>query len=124
MKYKMVPKANPQDRAAAPKLFAAPVYSGALDLKRISGELAALSSLSSGDVYNVLVNFVEALPKHLKDGFKLNLGDFGIFKVSFSSEGVEEQKQFNVSLIRNRKVLYTPGKDIKKSLEDMHFEQE
>jgi predicted histone-like DNA-binding protein len=95
-----------------------------IDLKRIAAEIAALSSLSSGDVYNVLVNFTEALPKYLKDGYKLRLGDFGIFKVSFSSEGVDDAKQIVPARIRNRRVLYTPGKDIKTSLEGMHFEQE
>jgi predicted histone-like DNA-binding protein len=114
---------NPQNRVAG-KFYAIPVYFGEIDLKRIAAEIAALSSLSSGDVYNVLVNFTEALPKYLKDGYKLRLGDFGIFKVSFSSEGADDAKQIVPARIRSRKVLYTPGKDIKTSLEGMHFEME
>ncbi|MDR3094323.1 MAG: HU family DNA-binding protein [Bacteroidales bacterium] len=122
MKYKTIPKGNPADREEKPKYYAAPVYTGEINLKRISAELAALSSLSSGDVNNVLTNFVEALPKYLKDGYKLRLGDFGIFKVSFSSEGQADPKKVLPAHIKNRKVLYTAGKDIKNSMNDMHFE--
>jgi predicted histone-like DNA-binding protein len=123
MRYKTVFRVNPQNRVAG-KYYAIPVYIGEIDLKRIAAEVAALSSLSSGDVYNVLVNFTEALPKYLKDGYKLRLGDFGILKVSFSSEGTDEAKQIVPARIRSRRVLYTPGKDIKTSLEGMHFEME
>ncbi|MDR1865790.1 MAG: HU family DNA-binding protein [Bacteroidales bacterium] len=124
MKYKIISKANPLNRGAKPKYYATPVYSGEIDLKRIAAELAALSSLSTGDVYNVLINFVEALPKYLKDGYKLRLGDFGIFKVSFSSEGTDEPQKMIAAHIRNRKVLYTPGREIKNSLNDMRFEHQ
>ncbi|MDR1223224.1 MAG: DNA-binding protein, partial [Tannerella sp.] len=99
MKYNTVYRLNPQNRVSG-KYYAMPVYIGEIDLKRIAAELAALSSLSSDDVYNVLVNFTEALPKYLKDGYKLRLGDFGIFKVSFSSEGVDDAKQIVPARIR------------------------
>jgi predicted histone-like DNA-binding protein len=108
MKYKTVFRANPQNRNASRKSYAIPVYTGEIDLKRIAAEIAALSSLSPGDVYNVPVNFTEALPKYLKDGYKLRLGDFGIFKVSFSSEGADEAKQIVPARICSRRVLYTP----------------
>jgi predicted histone-like DNA-binding protein len=124
MKYKTVSKANPQDRNTVLKYYAIPVYFGEIDLKHIAAELAAQSSLNSGDVHNVPVNFTEALPKYLKDGYKIRLGDFGISRVSFSSEGTDEAKQIVPVRIRNRRVLYTPGKDIKTSLEGMHFEME
>jgi hypothetical protein len=64
---------NPQNRITG-KYYAIPIY--IVDLKRIAAEIVALSSLSSGDVYNVLVNFTETLPKYLKDGYKIRLGDF------------------------------------------------
>ncbi|MDR3245947.1 MAG: DNA-binding protein [Prevotellaceae bacterium] len=100
MKYKLSSRANPQNRATVAKLFGSSVYAGMIDLKHISEELSAMSSLMLGDVYNVLISFVNTVLKYLRDGFKIQLGDFGIFKVSFSSEGVDEEKQFNTSLIR------------------------
>jgi hypothetical protein len=37
---------------------------------------------------------------------------------------MDDPKKFNASMIRGKKVLYTPGMEIKRSLDDMHFEQE
>jgi predicted histone-like DNA-binding protein len=124
MKYKAVLKVNPQNRTAPPKYYAVPVYIGDISLKRISTEIALSSSLSAGDVYNVLSNFTTSLPKYLKDGFKLHLGDFGIFKASFSSEGMDDPKQITSAHIRNKKILYTPSKDIKAQMDDMQFSAE
>ncbi len=124
MKYKLIARANPQNREAAPKYYAVPVYSGEMNLKRISRKIADKSSLTPGDVYNVLVNFVEDLPEYMGDGFKVSLGDFGIFRASFSSEGVEDPKKFNTAMIRGKKVLYYAGKDVKKGLDGMRLVQE
>ncbi|MDR1155261.1 MAG: HU family DNA-binding protein [Bacteroidales bacterium] len=124
MKYKLIARVNPQNKAAAPKYYAAPVYAGEKTLKELSREIADLSSLSPGDVYNVLVNLVTLLPKHTRDGFKVSLGDFGSFKASFSSEGVDDATKFNVSAIRGKKVLYRAGKDVRKGLDDMKLTQE
>ncbi len=124
MKYKLIARANPQNKAAAPKYYVVPVHAGEKDLKQLSQEIADLSSLSPGDVYNVLINLVAIMPKHMRDGFKVSLGDFGSFKNSFSSEGVEDPKKFNASMIRGKKVLYRAGKDVKKGLDDMKLTQE
>lgn len=48
MKYKLIPKGNPQNKDAAPKHYAIPVYAGTINLRSISKEIADLSSLSPG----------------------------------------------------------------------------
>ncbi len=122
MKYKLTTKANPQNRGAAPKYYAVPLYAGEKNLKQLSQEIADLSSLSPGDVYNVLINLVAILPKHMRDGFKVSLGDFGSFKASFSSDGVDNPKKFNASMIRNKKILYRAGIDMKKAMDSLRVE--
>ena len=124
MKFKLTARASPQNREAAPKYYATPVYAGEKNLKQLSREIAKLSSLSPGDVYNVLINLVGILPKHMSDGFKVSPGDFGTFKPSFSSQGVEDLSQFNVSMIRGRKVIYRAGKDVNTGMAGMHFTKE
>ncbi|MDR1153181.1 MAG: hypothetical protein LBL04_00595 [Bacteroidales bacterium] len=59
------------------------------------------------------------LPKHTRDGFKVSPGDFGSFKAPFSSEGVEDPKKFNTTMVRGKKVLYFAGKDVRKVLDDI-----
>ena len=49
--------------------------------------MAEVSSLSAGDVHNVIVNLIDQLPKWLMEGNSVKLDGFGSFRLSFSSEG-------------------------------------
>lgn len=125
MKYKMVAKANPQDRTATKKYYANPVKSGDIDQKAIAKEIASRSSLTAGDVANVLENFLELLPTHLIDGKSVKLGNLGSFRISFSSEGVETAKDFNAATqIKNIRTLFKPSPDFKRLISEIKFEKE
>jgi methylmalonyl-CoA mutase cobalamin-binding subunit len=56
-------------------------------------------------------------------GKSVNLGEFGTLRISFSSEGVETPDDFNVSKISGVKVVFTPGVELKKALDDLKFEK-
>jgi predicted histone-like DNA-binding protein len=125
MKYKMIAKANPQDRTAAMKYYANPVKSGDIDQKAIAKEIASRSSLTAGDVANVLENFLELLPTHLIDGKSVKLGNLGSFRISFSSEGVEKAKDFNAATqIKTIRTIFTPSPDFKRLISEIKFEKE
>lgn len=122
MKIKLVEKANPADRTQPGKWYANAVNAGKKDLKTIAREIAGRSSLTRGDIENVLSNFVDELPAYLKDGFSLQLGEFGTLRLSLSSEGAATPAEFNTGSI-SAKVLFTPGKVIKKELSDIVYER-
>lgn len=124
MKYKLIERGKPGDTSAPKKWYASPVYTEKVSLKKLAKEIAGRSSLTSGDVLNVINNLLDELPAYLMRGNRVQLGDFGSFRLSFSSEGVEVAKDFNTNKIKGVKVLYTPGKDIKNQLDDIHFEKE
>jgi predicted histone-like DNA-binding protein len=56
-------------------------------------------------------------------GKSVNLGELGTFRVSFSSEGVEDPADFNVSKISGVHVVFTPSMELKRKLENIHFEK-
>jgi predicted histone-like DNA-binding protein len=124
MKYKVIKKTNPRDPKGPKKQYASPVKAGNLTLKDLAKEIAANSSLSRGDVENVLINFVEQMPVFLKIGMSVKLGDFGTLRLSLKSEGVEEGEKFDASKIKGVKPIFTPGMELKKSLEDITFEEQ
>ncbi|MFU2093181.1 HU family DNA-binding protein [Ornithobacterium rhinotracheale] len=124
MKYKLVQKGKPGDSSAPKKWYANPVKSGVVNQKSLSKEIAGRSSLTSGDVSNVMQNLMELLPTKLMEGNSVQLGDFGTFRISFSSEGVENEKSFTVDKIKGLKIIFTPSTDFKKELSVMKFEQE
>ena len=122
MKYKLISRVNPQDRTKS-KLYAQPVNDGTINQKIISTEIVGLSSLSRGDVSNVIESLIETMPKYLLMGKSIKLGEFGTLRLSFSSDGVETAKDFNTSMIHGLKVIFTPSSEFKSSLEKITFER-
>jgi len=124
MKYKKIQRKNPQKKEEAGKFYAAPVNSGKITLNTLSTRMERNSSLSRGDILNVLSNFLDEVPEYLKDGKSVQLGEFGTVRCSFSSEGVDKPKDVNASLIKKVRVIFTPGARLKHQLSDISFEEE
>ena len=122
MKYKLIQRANPQDRTKS-KWYAQPVNDGKVSQKAIAADIVELSSLSRGDVSNVIESLIATMPKYLLMGKSVSLGDFGTLRLSFSSEGVEDPAKFNPSLISGLKVVFTPSVELKAALDRARFEK-
>lgn len=122
MKYKLIERANPQDRTKV-KWYANPVNDGRITEHEIAKDIVLNSSLSRGDVSNVIQNLLDTLPKYLLMGKSVNLGEFGTLRLSFSSDGVDTVDMFNANMINGVKVIFTPGVELKKSIESISFEK-
>ncbi len=120
MKIKLVEKANPADRKQV-KYYANAVNAGKKDLRSIADDIAGRSSLTRGDIENVLSNFIDELPKYLNDGFSVQLGHFGTMRISLSSEGAKTPKEFDTNTIQP-KILFTPGTEIKEKMKKISYE--
>ena len=122
MKYKLVSRVNPQDRSKS-KWYAAPVNEGKITKTELAKEVVNISALSRGDVSSVIENLLDVIPKYLLMNKSVSLGELGTLRLSFSSEGVEDSKDFNTSKMSNLKVVFTPGSELKKQLKDAKFEK-
>ena len=122
MKYKVIERANPTNRDVR-KQYASPVNAGNLTIKDLAKEIAGRSSLTRGDVENVLISFLEEIPTYLKIGMSVKLGEFGTMRLNLKSDGVEQGKKFDVSKIKGVKIIFTPSTELKKGLEDITFEE-
>ena len=120
MKIRLVPKKNPQKREEV-KFYANPVNLGHKSLDDIARDIAGRSSLTRGDVSNVLYNFIDCLPHYLRDGFSIQLGEFGSMRVTLSSKGAETEKAFKTETIKPR-VTFTPGVELKAALRENSYE--
>jgi predicted histone-like DNA-binding protein len=121
MKYKLIWRVNPQDRTKR-KLYAVPVNDGTITESDLKKEISALSSLSRGDVGNVIDSITEVTPKYMLMGKSVKLGALGSLRISFGSEGVDDPSEFNVGMINGKKFLFTPSPELKKQLDNLHFE--
>jgi predicted histone-like DNA-binding protein len=120
MKYKLVQRKNPQDRGNPGKWYASPVNDGKVKQQEIS---VTLSSLSRGDVANVINSLIDTVPKYLLMNKSVNMGELGTFRLSFTSEGVEDPEDFTVDKISGVRILFVPSTELRKKLENIHFEK-
>jgi predicted histone-like DNA-binding protein len=124
MKYRVIKRANPQNPNGAKKKYANPVNAGKLTLSDFAKEIAGRSSLTRGDIENVLINFLDEMPTFLKIGMSIQLSSFGTLRLSLSSEGVDEDKAFTATHIKGVKVIFTPSPEFKNILESITYEEE
>ena len=120
MKIKMVQRKNPQKKSEV-KYYASPVNAGKKNLRDIAHDIAGRSSLTRGDIENVLSNFMDCLPHYLRDGFSVQLGEFGTMRLTLSSEGAATVKAFKTEAIKPR-VTFTPGVELKAALRKNSYE--
>lgn len=123
MKFKLIEKVNPLKKEDPKKWYASPIYADKVTQKELAKQLADISSLSAGDVGNVIQNLVEEFSKILMRGGILQLGDFGTFRVTISSKGAEEKGKFSAETIEP-KISFLLGVELKKQLESMKFQQQ
>ena len=121
MKVKLVVRTNPRKQGDPGKWYANPVNAGKKTLRDIAKDIAGRSSLTRGDIENVLSNFVDRLPSYLRDGFSVQLSEFGTMRLTLSSEGSLTEKAFNIEKIKPR-VTFTPGVELKAALRDNSYE--
>ena len=121
MKIKLVKRKKPGVKDDAGKLYANPVNVGKKTMHDIAKDIAGRSSLTRGDIENVLFNFIDRLPSYLRDGFSVQLGEFGTMRLTLSSEGVATVKAFKTETIKPR-VTFTPGVELKAALRENSYE--
>ena len=120
MKVKLVRRKNPQDKTKE-KVYGNAVNMGRKTLRDIARDIAGRSSLTRGDIENVLSNFVDRLPSYMNDGFSIQLGEFGTLRISLSSKGAATEKVFDTAGIKPR-VIFTPSVQLKHEMLDISYE--
>ncbi|HXQ36580.1 MAG TPA: HU family DNA-binding protein [Anaerolineales bacterium] len=123
VKFNVTPRKDPRDQASQPKYYATVKSTGRIDNHGIAKSINNMSTVNSVDVAAVLEAFMNVVPDQLAEGKIVELGDFGSFRVSVSSEGAEEAADVNVRSITDVRVLFTPGKRFKKLLNTTEFEK-
>lgn len=89
-----------------------------LDLAK---DISDACTLNVTDVEAVLTSLVRKLPLYLKNGFKIQLGNFGRVKLSFSSKGYESPESVDASSITSKRILFTPSSELKNEIEKASF---
>lgn len=121
VKYQILPRKNPQDANAPEKFYAAAVGDGAIDLDRLAEKIAYQCTLTEVDCHAVLLSLVHNVSEELNDGRIVRLGKLGTFQIGISSEGMVTHDEVSASSITKSRILFRPGKKLRKVLSNLSF---
>ena len=113
VKYNIVERANPTNRAAPKKFYASIRSSGRVTTRELAERAAQMSTLTTVDVMAAIESFLAIVPAEL--------GDFGSFWLRMSSEGAETAEEVRADRIGSLMPRFNPGKEFKRVLDAIKF---
>src|SRR5690242_5545435 len=113
VKFSVTARKDPRDQNSVPKYYATVKSNGRADTYAIAKSINSMSTVSSVDTAAVLEAFLNVVPNELADGKIVELGDFGTFRLSVSSEGAAQADEVTTRNITDVRVLFTPGRRFK-----------
>ncbi|MDH6304353.1 putative histone-like DNA-binding protein [Parabacteroides sp. PF5-5] len=60
----------------------------------------------------------------LQAGNIVQLGEFGNFRLSISSQGTDKEDDFTAANIKKAKIVFSPGKSLRETKDTLYFEHE
>lgn len=120
MLYKVTQRANPLNREEK-KFYAEPSWTREMNLKGLCTLISNACSINASDVRAVIEALIFQLPREVMNGTKIRLDDFGIFKLSFRSQGQEKESDVDAGKISNLHLIFTPSPELKETLSKTQF---
>ena len=121
--YVLVERGNPQKPEEPKKFYAQAKSTGSVTLKELGKEITQRSTVNHADTLAVLEALTQVLADNLSAGKIVRLGDFGTFQISVGSEGAATEKEFTSNLVKNPKVAFRAGNDLKDMLKVLKYER-
>lgn len=86
VKFTASPKKDPRNLEAEPKFYATVRSDGRAEPRSVARSINSMSTISIPDTAAVLEAFLYVVPEKLTEGRIVELGDFGTFRLTVSSE--------------------------------------
>ena len=94
-----------------------------MDFDSICDVVADRSTASDGDVSLVVRGLLRAMEESLLRNEVVQLGRLGNFRLSIGSSGTVAEKDFQASMIRKPKIIFTPGTKLRAMIEKVSLER-
>lgn len=115
--YSIAKMANPLDRESGDyKYYAKAQANGSVGINELSEEIAYATTLTDGDVLNVIRALVKRINMHIANGQIVKLENLGSFQAQIRSMGAETEETYSPSMIRKVTLQFRPGIGLKGQL--------
>ena len=121
IKFKAIPRKNPQNLTAAPKYFAIASSDGLVGIDRLCQIIADGSTVRQNDVYAVLIGLVNAIIGELSAGRTVKIDKLGVFTLFLSSRASETANEVSIDSIKSVRLGYRASPELKKMLANLSF---
>lgn len=122
LNYSIAYRKNPLKSEEPAKAYATAQSVGTLSVKAMSQRIAMQTTVSRADVMAVLTSLVDNIFIALQEGYQIDMGDLGKFRLHLSSEGVASATEFTADNIKGVNIRFVPGKELKNVFTSMEFE--
>ncbi|WP_418832032.1 HU family DNA-binding protein [Phocaeicola sp.] len=107
--YSVAAMKNPQDPEAPMKYYAKAQAAGVIEINELADEISYATTLTDGDVLNVIRALVKHLSKHIAKGEIVRLENLGSFQAQVCSKGADSEEAFTPSNITRVNLQFRPG---------------
>ena len=125
VKYRLIERKNlGNDKTETPKKqYAQVIYGDLVEFETFLEEVADGSGVGSAQVKAVLDRINIVLKRNLAQGRRVNVGELGNFRFGVGSTGTPTTEEFTTSLIKEPKVVFSPGKALRIAKKLTNFEK-
>ena len=123
VKFKTLPRKNPQDLVAPEKFYASVVGDGEVTMDNLAEIISYQCTVTEADCYAVLISLEKNIISELAQGRIVKLGRLGNFQVGISSEGMITPEEVNANSITKTRINFRPGKKMRSLLNDLSFKK-
>ena len=107
-------KSTNENNTSYNKWYAHPVINGTMETEDLAEIMQRNCTVKRSDILAVLTELAEVMTEALQNSNRVRLNGIGTFKMSMSSEGVENVEDFNATKIKKLRVLFHPETHIEK----------
>ena len=104
---------KPEDDTAKKMFYAKAQTDGVVTMNEMAEEISYATSLTDGDVLNVLRALIRQMKVQLAAGKIVKMENFGTFQIQVCSTGTETEKEFTANNITVAHIQFHPGKMVK-----------
>ena len=111
--YSIAARRKPGEKNDPPKYYAKMQARGTVSFDALAEDIAYATTLTDGDVLNVLRALIKQIKKHLSDGKIVSLDALGSFQFQISGKGALTEEDYSSNLIQKVRIQYRPGRLIR-----------
>ena len=119
--YSVTMMKTPNDPEGTKKAYARAQMKEELSLKALSQRVANETTVSRADIMAVLIATSENIVEALEEGYQVDFGELGRFRVELVSTGAMDAESFTSDHITGAKVKFVAGHELRNLFPKLQF---